>query len=235
MIEWQKCDYHTYLDTGVELQTSGTTGRPKTIFQDPGKIHEANIVACSVQGIDNNSEILTICSLKHAGGLLAQTLPGVEAGASVEVMPYNPYRWVMEIEKYTHSHLTPRMADAIIRTKTFNNLNLSGITIMCGSDPVPARIINSFTKQGARFIANWGMTEIGPVAINKTFMPGDEAVDFGKYTILGDAFHCEWRIVDKELHVRGDICVYDDWFATGDKVVEHNGTLYYIGRLDDIR
>lgn len=221
-----------YLSRGTELSTSGTTGRPKKIFQDPYKIKHSNIIARKVQNITKNSRILTVCSLKHAGGLLAQTLPAYEIGASVTIEPYNPYRWVMEIEKYTHSHLTPRMAEAIIKTKSFRKLDLSGITIMCGSDPVHEYEINCFLEQGATFIANWGMTEIGPVAINKTFQPGDVAENYLEYTVLGDTFHCDYKIVDNELHVKGAICVYPEWFATGDLVVEEAGTLYYVGRKD---
>ena len=221
-----------YLTRGTELSTSGTTGRPKKIFQDPYKIKHSNFIARKVQNITKNSRILTVCSLKHAGGLLAQTLPAYEIGASVTIEPYNPYRWVMEIEKYTHSHLTPRMAEAIIKTKSFRKLDLSGITIMCGSDPVHEYEINCFTEQGATFIANWGMTEIGPVAINKTFQPGDVAENYLEYTVLGDTFHCDYKIRDNELHVKGAICVYPEWFATGDLVVEEAGTLYYVGRKD---
>ena len=221
-----------YLSRGTELSTSGTTGRPKKIFQDPYKIKHSNLIARKVQNITKNSRILTVCSLKHAGGLLAQTLPAYEIGASVTIEPYNPYRWVMEIEKYTHSHLTPRMAEAIIKTKSFRKLDLSGVTIMCGSDPVHEYEINCFTEQGATFIANWGMTEIGPVAINKTFQPGDVAENYLEYTVLGDTFWCDYKIVDNELHVKGAICVYPEWFATGDLVVEEAGTLYYVGRKD---
>ena len=221
-----------YLSRGTELSTSGTTGRPKKIFQDPYKIKHSNFIARKVQNITKNSRILTVCSLKHAGGLLAQTLPAYEIGASVTIEPYNPYRWVMEIEKYTHSHLTPRMAEAIIKTKSFRKLDLSGITVMCGSDPVHEYEINCFTEQGATFITNWGMTEIGPVAINKTFQPGDVAENYLEYTVLGDTFWCDYKIVDNELHVKGAICVYPEWFATGDLVVEEAGTLYYVGRKD---
>ena len=221
-----------YLSRGTTLCTSGTTGRPKSVFQDPYKIKAANAIARDVQNITKNSRILTVCSLKHAGGLLAQTLPAYEVGASVTIEPYNPYRWVMEIEKYTHSHLTPRMAEAIIKTKSFRKLDLSGITIMCGSDRVGEYIINSFTEKGATFIANWGMTEIGPVAINKTFKPGDVAEDYGDCTIMGDCIHCEFRIEAGELLVRGPISVYPEWFATGDRVVMHNKELYYVGRKD---
>jgi|13_taG_2_1085334.scaffolds.fasta_scaffold00234_16 acyl-CoA synthetase (AMP-forming)/AMP-acid ligase II len=221
------------INTGTALPTSGTTGAPRRIFQPPHKLQAANSVARQVQDITVNSRILTVCTLEHAGGLLAQTLPAVEVGALVDIQKFNPYSWVRQITDYTHSHLTPDMARAVIKTRGFNTLNLSGITIMCGSDRVHSRIIQSFIDRGATFIANWGMTEVGPVAINSTFTPGD-TVSLTE-SIMGDQIHCDTKIVDGELLVKGDICVYDDWYHTGDLVTYNNRVYYYLGRIDAIR
>ena len=217
------------INTGTALPTSGTTGAPKRIFQPPHKLAAANSVARQVQSITSNSRILTVCTLKHAGGLLAQTLPAVEVGADVDVQKFNPYSWVRQITDYTHSHLTPDMARAVMKTRGFNTVNLSGITVMCGSDRVHSSIIQSFIDRGATFIANWGMTEVGPVAINQTFNPGDTINT--TETIMGNQVHCDVKIEDNQLFVRGDICVYDDWFATGDIVTYNNGVYYYLGRV----
>ena len=217
------------INTGTALPTSGTTGAPKRIFQPPHKLRAANSVARQVQRITSNSRILTVCTLKHAGGLLAQTLPAVEVGADVDVQKFNPYSWVRQITDYTHSHLTPDMARAVMKTRGFNTVNLSGITVMCGSDRVHSSIIQSFIDRGATFITNWGMTEVGPVAINQTFNPGDTINT--TETIMGNQVHCDVKIEDNQLFVRGDICVYDDWFATGDIVTYNNGVYYYLGRV----
>jgi acyl-CoA synthetase (AMP-forming)/AMP-acid ligase II len=217
------------INTGTALPTSGTTGAPKRIFQSPHKLAAANSVARQVQSITSNSRILTVCTLKHAGGLLAQTLPAVEVGADVDVQKFNPYSWVRQITDYTHSHLTPDMARAVMKTRGFNTVNLSGITVMCGSDRVHSSIIQSFNDRGATFITNWGMTEVGPVAINQTFNPGDTINT--TETIMGNQVHCDVKIEDNQLFVRGDICVYDDWFATGDIVTYNNGVYYYLGRV----
>lgn len=217
------------INTGTALPTSGTTGAPKRIFQPPHKLRAANSVARQVQSITSNSRILTVCTLKHAGGLLAQTLPAVEVGADVDVQKFNPYSWVRQITDYTHSHLTPDMARAVMKTRGFNTVNLSGITVMCGSDRVHSSIIQSFNDRGTTFITNWGMTEVGPVAINQTFNPGDTINT--TETIMGNQVHCDVKIEDNQLFVRGDICVYDDWFATGDIVTYNNGVYYYLGRV----
>ncbi len=219
------------LKNGTSIKSSGTTGPAKQIYQSPEKIKRANKVARDVQKITNTSKIYTVCKLDHAGGLLAQTLPAFEIDAHVHIEQFNPFRWVSNIKHFTHSHLTPGMALAVTKTKGWPNLDLRDKIIACGSDRVPAECINRFVAKGATFIANWGMSEIGPIAINKTFTEQDpEAYDLPLYTIIGDTTFCEVKIVRKELYVKGDICVYDDWFATGDIVKFEKGSYWYYGR-----
>ena len=37
-------------------------------------------------------------------------------------------------------------------------------------------------------------------------------------------------LIQKELIVKGDICVYDDWFSTGDLVIQKNKNIIYTGQ-----
>lgn len=224
------------LSNGIELESSGTTGTPKKIFQTPEKLRAANRAAIDSQKLTKNSRVYTVCKMKHAGGLLAQTLPAYSLGADVVIEDFNAYRWVKEIYKYTHSHLTPSHCNAVMGTKDFWNLDLNGVWITCGSDPVTWDIIEAFVNQGATFMANWGMTEIGPCAINTVFDSIEIVNSYKEYqldgmTLLGDTAYCDWKVQDEELFVKGDICVYDDWFATGDLVAtNHPGDLYYARR-----
>ncbi|MBG10967.1 MAG: hypothetical protein CMD92_07355 [Gammaproteobacteria bacterium] len=223
-----KNEFDDMIMEGCILQSSGSTGTPKNIFQPPEKLRYANSIARQVQGITKDSKILTVCTLRHAGGLLAQTLPGYEVNAEIEVEKFNAFSWVRKIKDFTHSHLTPDMARAIMKTKSFDSLNLEDKIIMCGSDRVQSGIIQNFIDRGAIFIVNWGMTEVGPVAINRTFEPGMKVQT--TETIMGNETHCDTKIVAGELYVKGDICVYDDWFATGDIVAKEDGHYYYMGR-----
>jgi acyl-CoA synthetase (AMP-forming)/AMP-acid ligase II len=220
------------LKNGTSIISSGTTGAAKQIYQSPDKIKYANQAARDVQKITSTSKIYTVCKLDHAGGLLAQTLPAIEIDAEVHIEQFNPFRWVTNIKHFTHSHLTPGMCLAISKTKGWNNLDLEGKIIACGSDRVPAESINRFVAKGATFIANWGMSEVGPMAINKTYTPQDAvAYDLPGYTIMGDTAFCDIQISEwNELMVKGDICVYDDWFATGDIIKFEKGSYWYRGR-----
>jgi acyl-coenzyme A synthetase/AMP-(fatty) acid ligase len=219
------------LEHGITINTSGTTGEPKSITQTPEKMKFADEIAIDSQQLTKNSKIYTVCKIQHAGGLLAQTLPGIRLGAEVVIDDFNAYRWVREINKYTHSHLTPNHAKAIMKTKGWRLLDLTGVWITCGSDPVPWDTISAFVEKGATFMANWGMTEIGPCAINHVFRTVEDVHELkDENTILGTNVYCGTKVVDNELYVRGDICVYDGWFATGDLVEEREYGFYYLGR-----
>ncbi len=223
------------LEEGVTIFSSGTTGPPKEIFRTPQNLKACNEVAVDAQRITKNSKVYTVCKMTHAGGLLAQTLPAISIGAEVVVEDFNAFRWVREIHKYTHTHLAPGHVDAVIQTKGFKDLDLRGIWVTCGSDCVQPYMIEFFVRQGATFMANWGMSEIGPIVINKTFYDVDQ---IGATNILGDTFYCDWKIIDSELVVKSDQCIYDDWFHTKDLVYldgperyMSNHTMYIHDRL----
>lgn len=226
------------LKNGTTLKSSGTTGPQKEIFQSPKKLYHANHMALACQGITEKSKIYTVCKIQHAGGLLAQTLPAFSIGAHVDVVDFNAYEFNKNITNYTHTHLTPTHGRILALTKDFKHLNLTGIHITCGSDPVPWDMIESFVSKGATFTTNWGMTEVGPCAINTTFTSLEQIEDYKSRsiegaTLIGDHTYCSVDIKDGELYVKGDISVYgNEWFATGDKIsVNDNGEFYYYGRI----
>ena len=44
--------------------------------------------------ITQNSKVYTVCSLSHAAGLLAQTLPALEVEATVFIESFNPFVFI---------------------------------------------------------------------------------------------------------------------------------------------
>jgi len=214
------------------LKTSGTTGTPKTIEQPKEKLKVANEIARQSQEIKKDSKIYTVCKITHAGGMLAQTRPAQDIGAEVTIEDFNAYRFVRKINDYTHTHITPGHARLIMQTKSFKDLDLTGIWVTCGSDPVDWDIIEAFVQRGSTFMANWGMTEVGPCAINHVFKTLNDVKQMkSDETILGSRIYCDYKIVNSELVIRGNISVYGyAWFPTGDLVEEKNGALYYLGR-----
>ena len=234
-------NWQAALANGFELKSSGTTGEPKRIFQSPAKLLAANKIAAAAQNITKQSRILTVCRMTHAGGLLAQTLPGLSVHAHVEIKPFNAFTFARDIDGYTHTHLTPMHCKLLMQTKSFPTLNLDGVFITCGSDNVTFETIEAFVERGAIFMCNWGMTEIGPVTINTVFDTLEKVEQYREQaladgTLLGDRYFCEYRIIDDELWVRGDVCVYEDWFNTHDLVAfNEQGAMFHLGRRQPVQ
>ncbi len=214
--------------TGLNIVSSGTTGKPKRIHRSPDNLKACNKVAIEAQMIAEDSRIYTCTAMNHAGGLLLQTLPAYTIGCDIHITKFNPYKFLKEFNHYNHTFLTPKMCQMVMMTKGWQTADLTGKIIAMGSDPILSTEIEAFIKKGATVIANWGMSEIGPNAIQKVFRPGDEINFTG--TILGDTEYCETKITNGQLFVKGDICIYNDWMATEDMVYNINGTYYYMGR-----
>ena len=221
----------------IIISSSGTSGPPKDYVQPLSKIIAANKVARKAQGITADSRVYTVMKLTHAGGLLGQTMPALEIGGHVTCDVFIPYKWIKKIKNFTHSHLTPMHAKAIMRTKGFQDLDLTGVTITCGAEPVTWDIIEAFVIRGCKLITNWGMSEIGPIAINHTFENMEEvnrvkALCPNRMTIMGSDKYCDWLLEKGELVVKGDICIYNDWYRTKDKAVVVDDILFYAGRTN---
>jgi len=229
-------DYADILKNGVTISSSGTTGTPKDVFRSPENLRACIDVAVSAQKLTQRSKVLTVTRMTHAGGLLTQTLPAYDIGAEFHVQQFNAFTFLKDFANYTHTFLAPAQMTALMNTKGFKDANLKGKRILGGSDPVTWEMIEAFVERGAIVQPNWGMSEIGPITINIEFDSMDK-VQYVKqrcpddYTIMGDVYYCDWKIVDHELYVKGPTSIYDDWYATGDIVALDMGKrMYYLGR-----
>ena len=229
-------DYAHILKNGVEISSSGTTGPAKKVFRTPDNLKACIDVAIESQQLVQSSKVLTVTRMTHAGGLLTQTLPAYSLGAEFKVQQFNAFTFLKDFKDYTHTFLAPAQMTALMNTKGFNDCDLTGKRILGGSDSVTWEMIESFVSKGAIVQPNWGMSEIGPIVINIEFDSMDK-VQYVKertpdeYTIMGDTYYCDWKIIDHELYVKGPTSIYNDWYATGDIVALDMGKrMYYLGR-----
>ena len=112
-------------------------------------------------------------------------------------------------------------------------MNLRGVWITCGSEPVEWDLIIDFVKKGCNFMVNWGMTEIGPCAINTVFTNVETVIEYKKRslkgTLIGDRIYCDTKILNNTLHVKGEISIYNNsWFNTKDIVKFNEKKEFYI-------
>ena len=232
-------DYKDILENGVHISSSGTTGTPKTVFRTPENLKASIDIAIDAQQLVRSSKVLTVTRMTHAGGLLTQTLPAFSIGAEFKVQKFNAFTFLNDFKDYTHTFLAPAQMTALMNTKGFKDCDLTGKRILGGSDPVSWNMIEAFVSKGAIVQPNWGMSEIGPITINITF-DSMEKVKYVKdkapedYTIMGDTYYCDWKIVKHELYVKGPTCIHADWFATGDLVsLDMGKRMYYLGRKEN--
>tara|TARA_X000001036_G_scaffold79323_1_gene70965 strand:+ start:315 stop:1022 length:708 start_codon:yes stop_codon:yes gene_type:complete len=233
-------DYANILQNGVEISSSGTTGEPKMVLRTPENLQACIDIAIDAQQLVRSSKVLTVTRMTHAGGLLTQTLPAYSIGAEFKVQQFNAFTFLKDFADYTHTFLAPAQMTALMNTKGFVDCDLTGKRILGGSDPVSWEMIEAFVSKGAIVQPNWGMSEIGPITINIEFDSMDK-INYIKqrapdgYTIMGDTYYCDWKIVKHELYVKGSTSIYDEWFATGDIVALDMGRrMYYLGRKENI-
>ena len=241
-------DFKKILKDGCTISSSGTTGTPKQIYRSPNNLEACNSVAIKDQDITSKSRIFTCTRMTHAGGLLLQSLPAYTLGCDIHITKFNPFIFLKEFDSYTHTFLPPAMCNALIKTKGFKNANFTGKVIAMGSDVIPWDHIHKFVSKGATVIANWGMSEIGPCAINtkfETLKYVERHTEWAPNTlpIMGENLNCLYKIdyTNDQLYIKSDLCIHNDWFATGDKVelkykipqLGYFPILYYKGRLQD--
>jgi acyl-CoA synthetase (AMP-forming)/AMP-acid ligase II len=239
-------DFKKILKDGCTISSSGTTGTPKQIYRSPNNLEACNSVAIKDQDITSKSRIFTCTRMTHAGGLLLQSLPAYTLGCDVHITKFNPFTFLKEFDSYTHTFLPPAMCNALIKTKGFKNADFTGKVIAMGSDIIPWDHIHKFVSKGATVIANWGMSEIGPCAINtkfETLKYVERHTEWAPNTlpIMGENLNCLYKIdyTNDQLYIKSDLCIHNDWFATGDKVelkykipqLGYFPILYYKGRI----
>lgn len=223
------------LNTGVTIYSSGTTGTPKSIFRTPENLALCAEVALKAQLIDRYSSVYTVTKMSHAGGLLAQSLPALTVGAQLKIDTFKPYQFLTEFKKHTHTFLPPLFMETLMKVKAFQDFDFGKRRILTGSSPVSWDILKAFIDRNAILQPNWGMSEIGPLTICSTlFSLADlDRLQRGapaNASLLGDTFYTDYKVLENQLYVKSPMCVYGDWFATGDMVRVKDGVMYYFGR-----
>ncbi len=223
--------------SGLILFSSGTSGAPKAMVQDFGKL-----LASYESRRESDLAMLALLGFDHIGGL--NTLFNTLAAGSLLAVPTS--RSPADVAATIARH---RVA-ILPASPTFLNLLLAaGLTaelsslrvITYGTEPMPesllARLKAAFPR--VRFIQTFGTSETG---ITRT-----ESPEAGSTFLRFEDPNLEWKVVDDELWLRSrtQIAGYlnasnerftaDGWFRTGDKVEQGpNGTIRVLGRMGEM-
>lgn len=214
------------------LYSSGSTGKRKSIKLTEKMIYSNFQNAVNSQDISKDDKILTVCSTNHTGGINAQSLPGLLTGSHVIVKKFNPYGFskLLKENNITLTHLIPVMIDSLLNIKSFDtNQNLR--LVVAGSDCVNRQHVNLFLEKNIPFMINYGLTEAGPIIINRKFTDSKELDIFDNGIIMGDTIWCDYKIENNELLLKGDCVSSEDWLSTGDCVDKRKEWFIYNGRI----
>ena len=237
-------------DEVLIVYTSGTTGAPKGVVLTQSALLWNAFNSIHAHDLTQSDHVLSPLPMFHVGGLNNQTLPALLAGAKVTLHKrFEPGLWLRDVNsrKPTFSLLVPATLQAVIGHPDWAGTDLSSLRLVnTGSMIVPESLIRAFLARGVPVGQIYGATETSPLA---TVLMAHDA--FAKPGSAGKpALHCEVRIVEGEVQVRGPNVMRrywnnpeataaalseDGWFRTGDLGRwDAEGFLWIDGRSKDL-
>jgi fatty-acyl-CoA synthase len=232
------------------VYTSGTTGMPRGAVLQQRALLWNGYNAIHAHDLRQDDHILTALPLFHVGGLNNQTLPALLAGARVTLHArFEPATWLRDVAALlpTLSLLVPATMAAVIGHPDWASTDLSSLRMLnTGSMIVPGSLIEAFHARGIPVGQIYGSTETAPIA---TVLLREDAQR--KLGSAGKpAMHCEVKLVEGEIWVRGPnvmrgywndpaataaALTKEGWFKTGDLArVDDEGYYWIVGRSKDV-
>jgi fatty-acyl-CoA synthase len=232
------------------VYTSGTTGKPKGAVLAQTALLWNGYNGIHAHDLRQGDLVLSSLPMFHVGGLNNQTLPALFAGATVSLLKrFDPGRWLAAVhdEAPTISLLVPAAMQAVIGHPDWERTPLTSLRLLnTGSMVVPESVIRAFHARGVPVGQIYGSTETSPIAIVLLREDAKEKIgSTGK-----PAAHCEIRLVDGEILVRGPnvmrrywndpaetdaVLDAQGWFHTGDLArVDADGFYWIMGRSKDV-
>jgi len=233
-------------DDVLIVYTSGTTGTPKGAVLTQSALLWNGFNSIHAHDLSQSDHVLSPLPMFHVGGLNNQTLPALLAGATVTLHKrFEPGAWLADVARRrpTISLLVPATMAAVIARPEWPSTELSSLRLLnTGSMVVPDSLIRAFHERGVPVGQIYGCTETAPIAV--VLLKEDS---FRKVGSTGKpAPHCEVKLVDREIWVRGPAVMRgywpdysglteDGWFRTGDLArVDEEGFYWIVGRSKEV-
>ena len=240
----------TDADDVLIVYTSGTTGRPKGVVLTQSALIWNAFNAIHAHDLRQSDHVLTVLPMFHVGGLNNQTLPALLAGATVTLHKrFDAELWLADVaaRRPTLSLLVPATLQSVIAHPAWAETDLSSLRMLnTGSMVVPDSQIRAFHARGVPVGQIYGCTETAPIAT--VLLKEDAARKLG--SAGKPALHCEVKLVEGEIRVRGPNVMRgywndpaataaaltpEGWFKTDDLArVDDSGYYWIIGRSKDV-
>lgn len=232
------------------VYTSGTTGRPKGAVLAQSALMWNGFNSIHAHDLTQADHVLSPLPMFHVGGLNNQTLPALLAGATVTLhQRFEPGLWLADVasRKPTISLLVPAAMRAVIDHPDWARTDLSSLKMLnTGSMVVPESLIHAFHARAVPVGQIYGSTETSPIAT--VLLKEDARAKVG--SAGKPALHCEVKLVEGEIWVRGPNVMrrywndprataaaldQDGWFHSGDLArVDAEGFYWIMGRSKDV-
>ena len=236
----------TDADDVLIVYTSGTTGAPKGAVLSQSALLWNGFNSIHAHDLSQSDHVLSPLPMFHVGGLNNQTLPALLAGATVTLHKrFEPGAWLADVAKRrpTISLLVPATMAAVISRPEWRATDLSSLKLLnTGSMVVPDSLIRAFHDRGVPVGQIYGCTETAPIAV--VLLKEDSLRKVG--STGKPAPHCEVKLVDGEIWVRGPAVMRgywpdysgltaDGWFRTGDLArIDEEGFYWIVGRSKEV-
>ena len=233
-------------DDVLIVYTSGTTGAPKGAVLTQSALLWNGFNSIHAHDLSQSDHVLSPLPMFHVGGLNNQTLPALLAGATVTLHKrFEPGAWLADVAKRrpTVSLLVPATMAAVISHRDWPSTDLSSLKMLnTGSMVVPDSLIRAFHERGVPVGQIYGCTETAPIAL--VLLRNDSRKKVG--STGKPAPHCEVKLVDGEIWVRGPAVMRgywpdysglteDGWFRTGDLArIDEDGCYWIVGRSKEV-
>ncbi len=232
------------------VYTSGTTGKPKGAVLTQAALLCNGYNSIHAHDLGQADHVLSALPMFHVGGLNNQTVPALLAGATVTLHKrFEAGAWLADVRsrKPTLSLLVPATMQAVIAHPDWDACDLGSLRLLnTGSMVVPEFLIRAFHARGVPVGQIYGATETAPIAV--VLLREDAMRKVG--STGKPALHCEVKLVDGEICVRGpnvmrrywndsaatrQVLDRDGWFHTGDLArVDEEGYFWIVGRSKDV-
>ena len=234
-------------DVVVVIHTSGTTGRPKAVFQTQGPMVDRVVRSAEPIELGPGSRYATASAFHHLAGA-GMFVVAMGAGATLVPLPgFSPETWkALEPLAPTHATVVPALMEPLLAAGVLGLPSLR--FVQYGSSPIHAdtarRLIIEHPRIG--LVQQFGQTEGSPITTLDHAMHL-EAVAHSPHRLRSVGLPIvgtELRVEDPDAEGVGEICSRashyfapdpDGWLRTGDLgYADDDGFVYIVGRRYDV-
>jgi acyl-CoA synthetase (AMP-forming)/AMP-acid ligase II len=204
--------------TSLIFFSSGTSGTPKAFSFSDKKFIQLFLNFSMHLELKEEDSILCPLSITHQHGIML-TLPILMQGVSVHYLKdTTPYHIAEHIYKYKISILTgvPYQYMLFYENSEIKSFHLQSLRyLICGSAPLSAYLAINFEKKFSKnLMQGYGLSEIGPITLNKEILTNK------KYSSIGKILpNIKYKIIDEhgkavKRNMDGELIVKSKWMAT---------------------